>query len=1130
MAKRKQANPNVAHETIAPLVPLGALAVALLDLERSARPLVHVARDTRRLERLAALLRALAPERGVALYPEWDCLPYDRASPSRGVMGTRTGVLRWLTDDAAKPDFVLTTAPALIQRVPPPEIWAGAHLELRVGDAIDPGGVVAELRRLGYIEDDRVDEPGEVALRGRVIDVFPAAAPRPCRVEHDETRITAIRSYDAVSQRSVAEVALLVIDPATEIILAPDSPERLEPFSGQEHRLPRLYPRLASLLDYRPEARLVVETGAEERAAAFFEQIADGQETAAQAARGKTAIDGLYLDAGTWAAQVAERRVATASEAESDAVSIPVFARDRRPNLAFARCLRERLKAGDRILLAGPAAALRRLVGQAEKAAERKVRAVADWSAVLAARPGEILAIEAPLDAGFRVPERAVTAIAAADLLGQRGDAAIGAQPAVLPMGEVDLRVGDVAIDRDHGLCVFEGLERVGLAEGACGDALRLRFAGDHTLMVPVAQADRIWRYGSEADAVTLDRLEGGSWQKRRCQAEAAIAHTVRRMLDEAAARQGASAEALIPPEREMERFAAGFGFTLTPDQASAVDGVLEDLASGRPMDRLVCGDVGFGKTEVALRAAAAALFAGKQVALLAPTTVLVRQHLETFRRRFARFGIETAQLSRLASPTDAKRVKAGLADGSIQLVVGTQALAGRGVRFADLGLTIIDEEQRFGAKMKAALRAAANGAHVLTLTATPIPRTLQSALVGLQSLSVIATPPAVRQPIRTVIAPFAAESVRAALMREHRRGGQSFVVCPRIEDIAPMCARLAEIAPELDILVAHGDLKPAQMDEVMVRFADGEGDVLLATNIIESGLDVPRANTMLVWRADRFGLAQLHQLRGRVGRGQRRGVAYLLGDPAQPLPPATEKRLRTLEALDRLGAGFAISARDLDLRGAGDLVGDAQAGHVKLIGLGLYQHLLELTLRAAKGEPAEDWSPEIRLGVTGCVPEAYVPEPELRVGLYTRLLRLRERHEVAALRGEVEDRFGPLPQPVEDLITLAELRTVCAQLGITRLSGGPEGIAADFRAGSAEALVALEPDMARRGNRLILRRGSAEPAERAALAAAFLERLLDARQETRQDAGQEARQAERGDEPKPARRQAPKRANPSVA
>ncbi|KAB1070236.1 helicase-related protein [Methylobacterium planeticum] len=1074
-------------------MPLGALAVALLDLARSARPLVHVARDTRRLERLAALLRALAPEQGVAIYPEWDCLPFDRASPSRGVMGARTGVMRWLTDDAARPDLVLTTAPALIQRVPPAATWAGAHLELRVGDAIDPQEVVAELRRLGYIEDDRVDEPGEVALRGRVIDVFPAAAPRPCRIEHDDRRITAIRSYDAVSQRSVAEVTLLVIDPATEIILAPDAAERLAPFTGQEHRLARFYPHLANVLDYRPEARLVIETGTEERARAFFEQIADGQENAAQAARRQAAGDALYCGAADWAVLLSERRLATASEGGSGA--IPVFARDRRPNVAFARCLRERLKAGDRILLAGPAPALRRLARQAQRIAERPVRLVPDWSAALAGKPGEILAIEAPLDAGFRAPEHGLTAIAAADLLGQRGEASTGGQPPVLPMGEVDLRVGDVAIDRDHGLCIFEGLERITHAEGETGDALRLRFAGDDTLMVPVSQADRIWRYGSEADAVTLDRLEGGAWQKRRCAAEAAIAHTVRRMLDEAAARHGARADALVPPEREMERFAAGFGFALTPDQASAVDGVVADLAGGRPMDRLVCGDVGFGKTEVALRAAAAALFSGKQVALLAPTTVLVRQHLETFRRRFARFGIAAEQLSRLASPAEAKRVKAGLADGSIRLVVGTQALAGRGLRFADLGLTIIDEEQRFGAKMKSTLRAAAAGGHVLTLTATPIPRTLQSALVGLQSLSVIATPPAVRQPIRTVITPFAAEPVRAALMREHRRGGQSFVVCPRIEDIAPMRARLAEIAPELEILVAHGDLKPVEMDEVMVRFADGAGDVLLATNIIESGLDVPRANTMLVWRADRFGLAQLHQLRGRVGRGQRRGVAYLLGDPAQPLSAATEKRLRTLEALDRLGAGFAISARDLDLRGAGDLVGDVQAGHVKLIGLGLYQHLLELTLRAAKGEPAEDWSPEIRLGLSGCVPGDYVPEPELRVGLYTRLLRLRERHEVAALRGEVEDRFGPLPRAVEDLMTLAELRTACVQLGITRLSGGPEGIAADLRAGPAAAPCDLGDAIERRGNRLILRRGSPDPGERAQLAAAFLERLQDMQQ-----------------------------------
>ena len=1079
----------------APLMPTGALAVALLRYEAGRAPLVHVARDGRRLEELAATLRALDPDTRVAIFPEWDCLPYDHASPSRATMGARAAVMRWLTDQDALPDFVLTTAPALIQRVPPPDTWASTRVTLRVGDRLDVAAATADLKRLGYILDERVDEPGEIAVRGRTVEVFPAAAPRPCRIEHADGRVTAIRSYDPISQRSVAEADELVIDPATEIILEPGSGQSFEPFTGQEHRLDRYYPRLVTLLDYVPTARLVVEDGTQARIDAVFEQMAEAR--GRLGGRGPAGA-GLYLTPQAWQAIVAAHDRIAATEEAGEPLALPSFARERRPGTAFAKLLRERLKAGDVIVLAGGRQPLRRLVRQAGKTAERPIRLIDAWADVAAARPGDVLALEAPLGAGFRVPDQGATVIAAADLFGP--DAAVaGGVRAILPMGEVDLRPGDVAVDRDRGLCVFEGLEAVatsGAAQGeAASEALRLRFAGDAILMVPVSQADRIWRYGPEPDAVTLDKLDGGTWPRRRLEAEATMARTARIMLEAARARRETDAPVLAPPAKEMERFAAGFGFAPTPDQAAAIDALMADLASGRPMDRLVCGDVGFGKTEVALRALAAAIFAGKQAALIAPTTVLARQHAEILRRRFGRFGIEVAQLSRLVAPAEAKRVKAGLADGSIRLVVGTHALAGKGVAFSDLALTVIDEEQRFGAKMKADLRRLAEGGHVLTLTATPIPRTLQAALVGLQSLSVLATPPALRQPVRTVVAPYDAEAVREALIREHRRGGQSFVVCPRIEDIAPMAERLRALVPDLSILVAHGELKPSAMDEVMVRFAEGDGDVLLATAIVESGLDVPRANTMLVWEAAKFGLAQLHQLRGRVGRGQRRGTVHLLSDPAAPPPPAALQRLRALEALDRLGAGFAVSARDLDLRGAGDLVGEDQAGHAKLVGLGLYQHLLQLALTAAKGGRAEDWSPEIELGLPSRIPEDYVPEPEIRLSLYTRLLRLREAEAIDALAGEVEDRFGAAPAPMLALFDLARLRAACCELGVARLRAGPQGVAADLRPDRPLPALPVTDGVILREGRVVWKRPCPDAAACTALAGELLERIRTARE-----------------------------------
>jgi len=468
-----------------------------------------------------------------------------------------------------------------------------------------------------------------------------------------------------------------------------------------------------------------------------------------------------------------------------------------------------------------------------------------------------------------------------------------------------------------------------------------------------------------------------------------------------------------------------------------------------------------------------------------------VRQHIETFRRRFAGFGVEVAHLSRLVSGADARRVKEGLANGEIKLVIGTHALTAKSVRFAELGLLVIDEEQKFGAKQKAALRQAAKGTHVLTLTATPIPRTLQSALAGLQDLSVLATPPYLRQPTRTIVAGFDNGLVRDALLRERARGGQSLFVCPRIEDIEPMRARLAAIVPDLAICAAHGKMPASEMDEVIVDFADGNGDILLATNIVESGLDLPNANTIGVWRPDRFGLAQLHQLRGRVGRARRRGTAYLLTDPDQKISAATQKRLRTLETLDRLGAGFAISARDLDLRGAGDLLGEEQAGHVKLIGLRLYQHLLERALKAARGEPIEaDWSPDLRLGIAGAFPTNYVPEEDVRLNLYARFSELASEEEITDFEEEIADRFGQLPRPVMRLFELVLLKCRCRALEITRIDAGPHAIAATFRPGWQVEAIFADGELEWRGGRLIYARGSDNAEERLSLAAAFLDRV----------------------------------------
>ncbi len=481
-------------------------------------------------------------------------------------------------------------------------------------------------------------------------------------------------------------------------------------------------------------------------------------------------------------------------------------------------------------------------------------------------------------------------------------------------------------------------------------------------------------------------------------------------------------------------------------------------------------------------------------MAFAAPTTVLAQQHTRLLARRFAGFGIEIAHLSRLTRPAEAKRVREGLKSGEIRIVVGTHALCAKGVEFRDLGLVIADEEQRFGSRQKEGLRRLGADAHLLTMTATPIPRTLQASFVGLNDLSIVATPPVLRQPVQTVLAPFDEDRVREALERERRRGGQSFVVCPRVEDIKPMRERLTRLVPDLSVSVVHGQLPAEEIDERMLAFTEGDGDILLATNIIESGLDVPAANTLIVWRPDRFGLAQLHQLRGRVGRGSRRGVVYLMCEENASLAPETERRLRTLEAMNRLGAGFQVSARDLDLRGAGDLLGDEQAGHLQLVGLSLYRHFLERALLVAEGKPVRDeWTPDVALGIAGRIPADYVPDAETRLNLYAEIDRVRDPAALETVGRDIEDRFGPPPAAARSLLRLADLRLRCYEVGVGRLAAGPKGIAAVFRTRKAADVVraAAVPDGWRWvDNKLVYPVTSTSVKERFTAAARLLETI----------------------------------------
>jgi transcription-repair coupling factor (superfamily II helicase) len=1110
--------------------PEGAIALLLAHWPGSApgRSLLHVARSDTRAERIASAARSFRTGCEVLLLPPWDCLPYDRASPSRSVMGRRIGVFSRLAEAAPRGGrLVIATVESLLQRVPPRTVWPGIPFEIQRGQPIEELRVW--LTRCGYILDERVDEPGEAAIRGEVVDIFPADGEVPFRLEIANGRIKRIRRYAPLDQRSTGDAEGLQVGPASEVILTEsavrafidsqqEAPERgiltgpteaPQRVSGLEHHLPVCYEQLETLFDYLPDAALSLDPEIDERREAWLAQIADGFDGRVALERNGRAPGAphltpleprqLYLDESEWQGRVAQRAKVVFVDSP-DAVpawqALPRLAEAGDQSQSLASYLRTRQEAGHRILLAAPDdRAQRRLAGMVERRAGSQPTVLEHWTDVADLAPGAVGTAALDLPSGFAVP--GLTVIAAGDL----GVQARASTPSAAAGGEAaltsgELRPGDLVVHAEHGVGRLTGLELVEQDEAA-NECLSLTYGGGRKLLVPALEIDRVWRHGSEAAESTLDRLGGDGWQKRKAEVEAQLEAAAAQLLDLVKERENTSAPKLNPPQAAYRRFVARFPFTETEDQSRAIEATLADLERGAPpMDRLVCGDVGFGKTEVALRAACAAALAGKQVAVVAPTTVLVRQHLETFRRRFAGFGIAIEQLSRLSGGAGARAVRAGLADGSVRVVIGTHALASEGVRFADLGLVVIDEEQRFGAGQKERLRVLRHGVHVLTLTATPIPRTLQAALAGLMHISIIATPPVRRRPPRTFVVPFDPVIVRDALRREHQRGGQSFVVCPRIQDLEPMADRLTKIAPELDVVVAHGRMKGTVLDEIMVRFAAGGHDVLLTTDILEAGLDIPNANTMMVWRADRFGLAQLHQLRGRVGRRARQAATYLLTDPDASLAPATEQRLRTLEALEGLGAGFALGARDLDARGAGDLLGADQAGYVRLIGTELYQRLLSKALQRARGcTPPDDRPVELHLGIPVVIPSDYVPEPEVRIGLYRRLSTLASEAAVEEFGEEIADRFGSPPDAVRHLVGLARLRQRCRALGIERLEAGPKGIAVTFSEPEAaqrqhSTETSADSDLRWGGDRLICSGVTAAPEERLQAVHALLSRL----------------------------------------
>ncbi|MBW6425131.1 DEAD/DEAH box helicase [Rhizobium sp. XQZ8] len=1047
-------------------LPPGFVATRLAALlRRSERSLCYVALSEGAAAKIAEAVGALFPEIKLIILPPWDSLPYDRVPPSRHCMGRRMDALRIWSSPSEAPRLFLTSFDATLQRIPPPAVVADSQLELVVGKPFDRGVFSDFVQQTGYVEEGVADDPGELAVREGVIDIYPAGAPGPMRIVlSKDDRISELRGFDRLSQRTESYLESVIIGPASEAISCQAATEVPAPKSDtMERHLLRLYGDMPTVFDILGDADVILAPGAADRLERYLEIIEDARKARKDfGEKDVPSSRSIYLDRAEWERYVS--KTSTGAMDLGEGGDLPTDTADADPRSASVKLVQDQLRQGLRVVISGKGKSADALCRRLAKATGLAPRSIDAWNAVREAEPGTLLKLAVDLEQGFVDAAQSVAVIAAADASGR-------VTRSSTLLAEPELRIGDVVVHEDHGVGILKHLESIAV-EGVSREAARLEYRDEGSVLVPMEEFGKLWRYGSEPEAVTLDRLHNDAWQKKREKIAADILSAARHLATVAKHRQASQAERFIPPRAEFSAFTRRFPFTETYDQAEAIQAVLFDLASGHTMNRLVCGDVGFGKTEIALRAAAAVSLAGGQVVVIAPTTVLARQHFATFERRFAATGIAVSMLSRLLKPSEAKHVKAALAAGEIGVVVATQAILAKDVRFARLALLIVDEEHRFGLKDKRAMNTLAPSLHMLTMSATPIPRTLQSAMVGIQEVSLLTTPPSRRRPIRTSLAMFDSASMRTGLMREYRRGGQSFVVVPRIEDIEDVATILRKIVPELSVKVAHGKMPVAAIDEAIVGFAEGDGDVLLATNIIENGLDVPRANTMFVWHADRFGLAQLHQLRGRVGRGAAQGICTLLTEEGAELAEETRLRLSTLVENDRLGSGLAISLRDLDLRGGGDIAGEDQAGHMKAIGTGLYQKLLaEAVAKIRKQSSAIRQCAILHLDVAGTIPADYVSDPAVRLNLYAKLLRASTRREMDDLEEEFEDRFGELPDEVALLLRTTRLQLDAGRLGIAKMEAGPKGLAMTLTPRTPAKVIATLTKKAgaiRRGERLI--------------------------------------------------------------
>ncbi len=1058
------------------------------------------------LRQVCDTLAFIAPEIEVLEFPAWDTVPYDRVSPNPTILSKRIDTLAKLVleNERKRRRLVLTSVGAVLQKLPPKKIFLNTRKAITVGGKLKFDDFLHYVAINGYTRVEQVMESGEYAVRGDIIDIFPSGSEQPLRIDLFDDEVERLRLFEVETQRSTEDIKFYSFDSANEVVLDKNTiktfrskyreefgaaglkDELYESISegkkylGMEHWLPFFYEdALPDLFDYLPASDVILGIDANNALRAKEDTITDHYEARLETLKIKDmsevdkyrpiAPELMFLSEKEFIKRIHQHQYITFSslimpENEDiinfNAVPQKIFSSLKNiNNLTVYEDLANEFKINNtkkKVVCCYTEGSLDRMVHILEENGFKKLVTPTTWAETeKETAKGKTALVILDLQHGFNSDDYFI--VTEQDIWGERKNLRskkkVSAENLIADISS--LNIGEYVVHIEHGIGRFEGLENI-ITDGVSHDCLKLIYANNDKLYVPVENIDVISRYGAEDSVVALDTLGGSAWEAKKARVKEKIKDIAEKLIKIAAQRRMKQAEIFVPERGIYEEFCSRFIYTETDDQLNAVKDVIKDLSLGMPMDRLVCGDVGFGKTEVAIRAAFTVATGGAQVAVIVPTTLLARQHYLNFKERLKGFPVKVKMLSRLVTPKETKEIKQELKDGSLEIVIGTHALLAKDIEFCNLGLLIIDEEQHFGVAHKERLKHLKSDVHILTLSATPIPRTLQLSLTGVKQLSIIATPPVDRLAARTFVMPFDSVMIKEAIYREKYRGGQIFFVCPRISDILQIEPKLRELAPDVKIAVAHGQMSPSHLEDVMCDFAEGKADILLSTTIIESGIDMPNVNTMIIYRADMFGLAQLYQLRGRIGRSKLRGYCYFTVPNKKVLTLIAEKRLNILQALNQLGAGFSLANHDLDIRGAGNILGVEQSGHIKDVGIALYHHLLEEEINRLKaGEAGQkdderltktsDWSVQVTTGVPIIIPEKYVADLGVRLGLYKRIGNLKSIEDINDMREELIDRFGAIPDEVENLLKTVEIKQICAMCNIERIDAGAKGILLSF-------------------------------------------------------------------------------------